>query len=123
LRIDRHTGKQAAALFSAMRGPVKGTDVTASPYLRTTSSTSPAARAAAKPADPATRSHLADYIVDVFFILLLAAPFVIFQSPATVHEAVSGHATATQAVVSSAAAAPVARPADAPAGNPAYGPE
>ena len=32
--------------------------------------------------------HVADYIVDVFFVVLLAAPFVIFKSPASVEDAV-----------------------------------
>ena len=95
--------------------------MTSSTYLRTTKTA--VARASAKPADPAGRSHLVDYIVDVFFIALLAAPFVIFQSPATMQDAATGHAAVTQAVVSSAAAAPVAGTADAGSSETAYGPE
>ena len=107
--------------------------MTSSTYLRTPKTA--VARPSATPADPAGRSHLAgvepgerrehlaDYIVDVFFIALLAAPFVIFQSPATMQEAATGHATVTQAVVSSAAAEPVAGAANAGSGDSAYGPE
>ena len=43
---------------------------------------------AAEAAEAASGHRLADYVVDVFFIVLLAAPFVIFQSPASVQEAV-----------------------------------
>ncbi|HSV19978.1 MAG TPA: hypothetical protein VLR71_16310 [Casimicrobiaceae bacterium] len=95
--------------------------MTSSTYLRTPKTA--VARPSATPADPAGRSHLADYVVDVFFIALLAAPFVIFQSPATMQEAATGHATVTQAVVSSAAAEPVAGAANAGSGDSAYGPE
>ena len=61
--------------------------------------------AQARDTKPATHHRLADYIVDVFFIVLLAAPFVIFQSPASVQDAVVAHSPAQ------------------PAADTAYGPE
>jgi hypothetical protein len=39
-------------------------------------------------AEAASSHRLADYVVDVFFIVLLAAPFVIFQATPSVQEAV-----------------------------------
>ena len=68
---------------------------------------------------PAGGSRLADYVIDVFFIALLAAPFLIFEAPASVQEAVVA-AHATDASVLGAVAAPAATPR---AGDPAYGPE
>ena len=65
-------------------------------------------------------SRIADYIVDVFFIALLAAPFLIFQSPASVQEAVGSARAADTAVVVTAAAP---APATPPSAASAYGPE
>ena len=48
----------------------------------------PVTRAAVASREHASGHHLADYVVDVFFVVLLAAPFVIFKSPASVEEAV-----------------------------------
>jgi len=62
------------------------------------------------------RSRFADYIGDVFFVALLAAPFLIFQSPGSVQDAVVG-VHAPDASVAVTAATP------APASGSAYGPE
>jgi len=59
--------------------------------------------------EPAGTHHLVDYIVDVFFIALLAAPFLIFQSPSSVQDAVVG--------------TPVVQVAPQAAADPGYGPE
>jgi len=62
------------------------------------------------------RNRLADYVVDVFFVALLAAPFLIFQSPASVQDAVVG-VHAPDASVAVTASAP------AQTSTSAYGPE
>ncbi|HEY1327680.1 MAG TPA: hypothetical protein VGI14_12125 [Casimicrobiaceae bacterium] len=58
--------------------------------------------ARSRPARKPRGSWLADYIADVVFIVILAAPFVIFTAPSSVPEAV---------VSASAAAAAPATPA------------
>jgi len=82
-----------------------------STYDRSTvSRTASAPRTRERPDGSSSRSRLADYIVDVFFVALLAAPFLIFEAPASVQDAVVPlHATAAQA--------------SAPAPAAAYGPE
>jgi hypothetical protein len=78
------------------------------------------------PDDSASASRLADYIADVFFIALLAAPFLIFEVPATIRDAVLAAAAERPAIVSHANAsqAPVTNASTpvAPASD-AYGPE
>lgn len=59
--------------------------------IQPTARTALLARAESRPATTAESvggHRLADYIVDVFFVVVLAAPFVIFKSPATVEDAV-----------------------------------
>jgi hypothetical protein len=67
-------------------------------------------RARARAAEAAGTHRLVDYIVDVAFIALLAAPFLIFQSPSSAQEAVG--------------ATPLVQTAPQPAAaDPAYGPQ
>ena len=86
-------------------------------------STPPHARAGR----PVGGNRFADYVLDVFFIALLAAPFVIFATPASMQDAVVSSHTPATSIVSTAAAAATAAPraADAapPAADGAYGPE
>jgi hypothetical protein len=53
---------------------------------------------------PARRSRAADYLADICLVTLLAAPFLLFESPSTLPEAV---------VVSRASPAAMAQPAPA----------
>jgi hypothetical protein len=59
-----------------------------------------------RPAERSRDGHLAEYVADVLFIVLLAAPFVIFTAPSSELDAVLSAPPA------------VAAPADAPAGQP-----
>ena len=78
-----------------------------------------ASRARPRDAESSRGERLGNYIVDVFFVALLAAPFLIFQSPASVQEAVvSSHA----AIATTDAAAAVPATA-ASAEDPSYGPQ
>jgi hypothetical protein len=82
------TGKQAAVLFErGLKGAIMNTG-TFQPTAPTATTPSPARVSRAAAAQAAGSHRLADYVVDVFFIVLLAAPFVIFQSPASVEDAV-----------------------------------
>ena len=83
-----------------------------STYLRATASRTAAAPRARPQASERPAGHrLADYIVDVFFVALLAAPFLIFEAPASVQDAVAPLHGSNAAVAASA-----------PAGT-MYGPE
>jgi len=83
-----------------------------STYPRATASpTATASRARPQAAERPVGSRTADYIVDVFFVALLAAPFLIFETPASVQDAVAPLHGANAAVA-----------AAAPAGT-TYGPE
>ena len=78
-------------------------------------------RTRARPANEAGRHRFADYIVDVFFVALLAAPFLIFESPASVQDAVvAARAADTRGVIGAAVAAPAV---PARANDSTYGPE
>jgi hypothetical protein len=56
--------------------------------------------------DGVRRTRRANYIADVLFIALLAAPFLIFESPASVQDAVVAAGSDRVTVVAPAAAAP-----------------
>jgi hypothetical protein len=68
---------------------------------------------ASKRSEAASGARAADYVADIFFIALLAAPFMIFESPGSVPEAVVAARANPPAVVAPAAAAPVAAPPQA----------
>jgi hypothetical protein len=96
--------------------PAKERSMNTGTYTRTVPARSPSASSAgAHRAERPARSHLADYIIDVFFVALLAAPFLIFYSPESVQDAVGGHAAVS-------ASAPSAQGPGAPAAS-EYGPE
>jgi hypothetical protein len=89
-----------------------------STYERNTAA-STTRRTRSRDADASRGDRLANYIVDVFFVALLAAPFLIFQSPASVQDAVvSSHAAIAK---TDATAAAPATPAVAE--DPSYGPQ
>ena len=68
--------------------------------------------------DAPSASRKANYIVDVIFIVLLAAPFLIFEAPASWQDAVLSTRATSPAIVSTAnAQAPAAAVRDD------YGPE
>jgi len=73
----------------------------------------------------AKASRMADHIADVVFIVLLAAPFLIFQAPASIRDAVLTAGAERPAIVSTAtfAHASASIPAPAAAVDDAYGPE
>ena len=71
-------------------------------------------------AEPASGARAADYVADIFFIALLAAPFLIFESPSSVPEAVVAQRATPPAIAAPAAAAAVqAAPTLAPPAAPA----
>jgi hypothetical protein len=78
--------------------------------------------AALAPADGASRT--ADYIADVVFIALLAAPFLIFEAPDSIRDAVLAAGAERPAIVSTANAqhAPTTPAPAAPVPD-GYGPE
>lgn len=77
------------------------------------------------PDDGAKASRMADYIADVVFIALLAAPFLIFEVPASIRDAVLAAGAERPAIVSPAASAHASAGALSPAAPVAdeYGPE
>ena len=70
----------------------------------TTPSTTTRSTCTSSPATPARRSRAADYVADVCLVALLAAPFMLFEPPSTLPEAV---------IVSRAAPVTLSRPAPA----------
>jgi hypothetical protein len=83
-----------------------------------------AATVSRAPEHGAKASRMADYIADVVFIALLAAPFLIFEAPASIHDAVTAGAE-RPAIVSPTASAHASPSIAAPAApvDDAYGPE
>ena len=77
------------------------------------------------PEDGAKASRMADYIADVVFIALLAAPFLIFEAPASIRDAVLTAGAQRPAIVSPATPAHASASVPAPAAPvaDAYGPE
>jgi len=73
----------------------------------------------------AKASRMADYIADVVFIALLAAPFLIFEAPASIRDAVLTAGAQRPAIVSTATSAHASPSVAAPAApvDDAYGPE
>ena len=71
------------------------------------------------PDDGARTSRTANYVMDVVFIALLAAPFLIFEAPASVREALVTPAAAVAPAVQLSAFSPASSSAPADV----YGPE
>ena len=81
---------------------------------------------ASQPPDAGAKaSRMADYIADVVFIALLAAPFLIFEAPASIRDAVVTAGAERPAIVSAATSAHASASVPAPAAPMAdeYGPQ
>jgi hypothetical protein len=72
------------------------------------------------PDEGATPSRRANYVADVVFIALLAAPFLVFQAPASIRDAVLSAGAERPAIVTPVQQAAASPAAPVPEG---YGPE